>query len=475
MKKIIITTIIILIHFLGLAQDSNCNCNTVFDDLIQKLETNYIGFAQMENPEKITAYNQRKKEFKDIVSKTQGENCTALLQKFLSYFKDGHLFVYEQPKYSEKELAKFKLEIKENKVNTNALMNTLDLEKNWIEKSRLDGIIGTWTDGQSEFVIIKDEGYYKAYVLNSKLESIDSGELKAQFKATEIGFEGMFYSDNYTPRFAEGNMYKEGALLVFTGANYWGKLEPENKREIAMLNKQEVNLPTIQKLDDENTLFSIPSFLVDSEKFFKVLMDNIDLLKNTKNLIFDIRANVGGNAIYMSFLESYATRPLESSQGLVLASEETKQYFERLAKNSPEVYEPVVKAIETNMGKIVDGPKYPEKIFPPSEFNINNVAILMDEGCMSAAESFILHSKSASSKVTTFGTNTAGVIDYTSVNTINLKSGNQNIYFGYPTSTYHKNIPENGYNNGGITPDVPIKSKVEDKVQYIINYYKQRN
>lgn len=90
---------------------------------------------------------------------------------------------------------------------------------------------------------------------------------------------------------------------------------------------------------------------------------------------------------------------------------------------------------------------------------------------MSAAESFIIHSKGSSNKFKTFGSPTGGVIDYTSINTLKLNSGNQNIYFGYPTSTYYKEIPKNGFNKTGIIPDVFIKENVKDKIEFIINYY----
>ena len=93
---------------------------------------------------------------------------------------------------------------------------------------------------------------------------------------------------------------------------------------------------------------------------------------------------------------------------------------------------------------------------------------------MSAAESFIIHSKRASSKVKTFGSPTAGVIDYTSVNSLLLDSGKQYIYFGYPTSTLHKDIPDRGYNETGILPDESIAKDVKDKVGFIVEYYRDR-
>src|SRR5690606_39399839 len=161
---------------------------------------------------------------------------------------------------------------------------------------------------------------------------------------------------------------------------------------------------------------------------------------------------------------------MQSCQGWVLASADTKTYFDRLAINSKELYGPVVERIENAMGQIVEGPIYPERSFKAFESKIEQVAILMDHGSMSASESFILHSKDASDKVTTFGSPTAGTIDYTSINMVPLPSCERNILFGYPTGTLNKKVPNEGYNATGIVPDVPIPSKIKDKIKYIMAY-----
>lgn len=474
MKQICILLVLAFIGQTLLAQNSKCDCSTVFDDLIEKLEQNYVGLAYLRVKNQDAEYIKRKTKFKKRLANLSSEDCTKKLQQFLSYFQDGHLFVFERPEYSESEIDSISSEIKKEIIRTEVILRTFEFEKNTLEHNGLDGIVGKWTDGKSEFMIIKDEGYYKAYVISSTLQSVEPGELKAQFASTGKGFEGTYYSYEYAPRYVEGNIYKEGSLLVFTGANYWGKVGNSDQREISMVNKEDVRLPVIQKLDDENTLFSIPSFMANPQRFNQIIMENLELLISTTNLIIDIRGNVGGNAIYFSFLDAYATNPMKSTQGLVLASEQTKLYFERLAQNSPEIYNSVVERIEGNMGQIIDGPNYPTREFEPFQSNIKNVAILTDDGCMSAAESFIIHSKRASTKVTTFGGPTHGVIDYTSINPLKLDSGDQNIYFGYPTSTLDKNIFKEGYNETGIIADVPIKDKVSDKIQFIMDYYKNR-
>lgn len=470
--KSLFATLFFLITSALYAIEEKCDCATVFEDLVQKIEDNYVYLAQLRLDSNASAFDSQIEDYRKKAKTTKSKDCTQLLKEFTKYFDDGHLFVSEKPKYNKEELEIFKKNIKSNKPSVKSILRTLKFEKNIIENNGLDGIIGKWSDGISELAIIKDEGYYRAYVLNSTNEHIEVGELKAEFKEVTDGFEGLIYSYDYEPMYIEGNLYKEATILKIIGASVWGKTESSKTREISMINHKDIKQPKIIKLDDKNTLFSIPSFSYDYSKFIKIILDNEELLKNTTNLIFDIRGNTGGNAVYMAFMDLYANKTLPSSQGKVLASEATLLYFQRYLKNSANIYEPVVKRIKENMGKIVDGPLYPEQTFEPYESKIQNVAILTDKACASASESFILHSRLASTKVKTFGSPTRGMIDYTSVNVLKLDSGDQNMFFGYPTGTWHKDvISENAYNKTGLIPDVPINSTVDDKVLFIVEYY----
>ena len=166
---------------------------------------------------------------------------------------------------------------------------------------------------------------------------------------------------------------------------------------------------------------------------------------------------------------------MKSTQGQVFASEDTKRYYEKMRHYSEEIYGTMVTEIENNMGEIIPGPNYTEQQLDFQPSKIKNVAILTDGAVGSAAESFVLHSKQVSSKVITFGSPTYGMIDQTSVNAILLEtSKDQNIYFGYPTSSLggKDDRHPNGYNKTGILPDISIKDSVQDKVQFIMDYYK---
>lgn len=470
MMKTILLSILIFAFQSIRAQDS-CSCEKVFAEIAQKVESNYLGLKQLVLAGNDGDYQKRKVEFTTKSTSVSASNCTAFSQEFLRYFDDGHLFVFERPKYSDQEKLAFKSKVQQAAIDPTTLTNMLTDQL----KQRNETLVGKWTDGSSVYIVVKEREQFNAYLLSSSEEfSFRPGQLKAQFKLDTQGVNGTYYSSSYSPRYIAGNIYKEGTLLAFDGGLYWGKLESPFTREVNMINRENITLPTITKLDDKTTLLSIPSFLPESQPFFKVLEDNYELLSNTVDLIIDIRGNTGGNSLYHSFLDWFATKDLDESQGLVLASEDTKIYFEKQAKYAKDIFQPVVQRIEKTPGSIVDGPLFPAKKIKPLTIKIQKVAILTDNGCMSAAESFVLHAKNVSSKVTTFGSPTAGVIDYTSVNTILLAtSGNQTIYFGYPTSSWNKEIPENGYNKTGIIPDVPIDPSVKDKVGWIMKFWNE--
>ncbi len=449
------------------SQEPSCDCGNVFTELSQKLEANYLGLVYLKQEKGDEWYVKIKRTYNENARSIPAQNCVAFLQKFLANFNDGHVFVFERPSYGASELLSIKTQIISEKILENELAQELAQQS----QSNIDPFIGNWGDGISEYSVLKQGSNYLAYIKNSRDTSVVKGTLKARFQHIDGKFEGTYYSSTYRPRYVVGQIYKDGTLLALDGGIYWVKWSSSHLRELSMINRENVTLPTITKIDRKVTVFSIPSFNVDNKLFDKILKEHQDVLKTTSHLIVDIRGNTGGNALYFSFLGIYADKHIPESQGFVLASEDTKAYYEEQAKYSRNVYGPVVSRISNNLGKVIDGPLYPVKKISRLNSQIESVSILTDHGCMSAAESFILHSKQVNDKVKIFGERTAGVIDYTSVNVIKLTSSeSQNIYFGYPTSTLNKYLSGSGFNRTGIIPDVTIPANEGDKIYWIMKY-----
>ena len=393
---------------------------------------------------------------------------------FLDFFDDGHLYVIERPVYSQDQLDSIGFALREAKVDVEALEVTLSNQLWESKRAEQDQLIGKYNDGVSDLIVIKEGTWSNAYIVETSHENVVVGELKARFQEMNRTLRGVFYTYTHTPLFMKGGLYKDGMLLRVE-SSIWIKTGSDQQRELNAVNFEDTNFPTIQKIDDDNVLFTIPRFSVDNKVWRALVKEKRQLLLGAKNLIFDIRGNRGGNAIYLQLFNLFSDQEMPGGQGHVLASEDNLKYFERNMQYSKKIYEPVVMAIKENMGEVVDGPLYPKRNYRRDKRSkIEHVAILTDHACMSAAESFIIHAKQVSTLVQTFGSPTDGVIDYTSIGSVVLRaSGSQKIIFGYPTSTLHKDIPENGYNRTGIIPDVPIQKEVKDKVAFIMDYYKK--
>ncbi len=433
-----------------------CDCEKAFEELIVKLESNYIGLALTTDTKRLASYDSLKSNYRAKSKGISPESCAQFLNKFLSFFEDGHLFASEYPQVDSLIIIKNRQFIQSETKELDAI--------NELAKDTSDSIVGLWMDGESIFRIVKNQSYFDAYILKSNRINATIGSLKLRLRKTSIGYEGTYYAYNFNTRFVKGNVYKENEALRL-GAVKWKRSSSETAIS------ENILAPIIRKIDDENTLLIIPSFSINYKDFQKFLKENKKLVKETSHLIIDIRGNTGGNAIYFPLIENFATRVLTSRQGYVLTSDDNRTYFEQqIGFVSSKIYTPLLERMTTN-GEVIDGPKYQDRDLTKSKSQIQRVSILMDNGSASAAESFVLHSKGASDRVTTFGTPSKGMIDFTSVNSLLLKnSGNRNIYFGYPTGTLNKDVMKSGLNKTGIIPDIPIPSG-ENKVQFIIDYY----
>lgn len=94
----------------------------------------------------------------------------------------------------------------------------------------------------------------------------------------------------------------------------------------------------------------------------------------------------------------------------------------------------------------------------------------MNYGCQSAAELLVLNLRQ-SKKVTLFGENTRGAVDYLDYYPIRTKSGNYILTM--PTSRRY--IEKNGrkLDNIGIAPDIYISDTTDDWVKEVQRYYER--
>lgn len=459
---VIILVICALASTLAPAQTSTtCECEQNFDAMITKLEANYIGY-HLTKDAIASNYAARKQKYKAIVNVTPITECAKILQEFLQFFKDGHLFVSEYPKFPDADLQKYKLEITAKKIDPQT-----------VQTGTSAPIEGYWTDGTSVFAIVRNTSIYAPYefvaVIINAPDKNKIGEIKFAVRLSSSSsnalWEGVYYTNAYAPRYVSVTPYKDNTLLSIWGGVLWERLPDKN----ATLSKPEQ--PTVRRLDAQTMLLTVPSFLIDKTDFDKVLLGNVAELISAKYLVIDIRGNTGGNGIYFDLLRAYYEKPAENKRGLAVSTEDNIAYFAKFTNPlGTDPYSPVVAEMKSAKGAVVKGPAFKNLELEPMKTSIKKVVILTDRGNKSAAETFVLYSKAVSTKVLTMGENTGGVVDYNNINMVKLLCDKHGIQFGYPTYTLHDKIPQKGYNKTGIAPDVRIPAAVKDKIAFVMEY-----
>lgn len=96
----------------------------------------------------------------------------------------------------------------------------------------------------------------------------------------------------------------------------------------------------------------------------------------------------------------------------------------------------------------------------------------MDGGAVSAAEAFVLEA-ARSRRVTLFGANTGGVIDYQTVELDRLACPARGLLLGYPTIGASADLPAGALNGVGIAPHVRISSNEADWVGSVVDYFRR--
>lgn len=453
MKKLFLCFGLFIFSLLSIfAQEKACNCGDILEQLGEKINKNYIGL-KLADASVQEAFKARLFEIKKQIKGVPEADCTPVLQDLLRFFGDGHLFVSQYPKPDQSTIEAHQDRIQQQKFDLQNVRQQL-LTTGVKGKSP----VGLWTDGQSKFGIIKndhpdwDYDYVAVILEASKPEKI--GELKMGFNEKNGRFEGTYFSNSYIPRYTAVFPQKGGSLLGIWGGLLWGRIPIQGEVSFDQP-LYDPSQPSLEQLDEQTVLLSIPSFLIEKKELDQLLRNHHKNLATARYLIIDIRGNSGGNGIYFDLISWYANQPIKSEPGWALSSKDNMDYFERFAnnkKNNP--YFPVVEDMKNSVGEMVKGPRFSTIKLKQQSSKLEKVVILTNEDNKSAAETFILHSKKASDKVITIGQNTAGVVDYNNINMIPISCEKLGVYFGYPMYTLHQDIPKNGYNETGIAPDV---------------------
>jgi hypothetical protein len=233
------------------------------------------------------------------------------------------------------------------------------------------------------------------------------------------------------------------------------------------------------KLLNENTLYiNIPSFsweakpMIDS--LFAAQKEN---LSKSSNLILDLRNNSGGSDDTYSVISPILyTQPIKTIGVDIWASNDNIKGWELIlqdpnmpAESKPEIQKMIDKMklqVNQNLNIAED---YIDSSYTPLLFP-KNVVILINEGCASSTEQFLLEAKQ-SKKVTLMGKNTMGTLDYS-----NLRESNfceMPYTLRTPTTRSRRIDIGKGIDGIGIRPAVYLTNK-QDWVKEALNFLKNK-
>lgn len=211
-----------------------------------------------------------------------------------------------------------------------------------------------------------------------------------------------------------------------------------------------------------------------------ILVANKALLASTPYLIFDLRGNGGGNAGTSDEMAKLIyTNPIVYPSWDYRSSSEYITSMEKELKSQKDTASPyyaraqrLLKAVKENPGRLVtDGEDLQRTYDIDPKAYPQHIAFLMDKGCGSATEFFIYEGKQ-SKKVTLFGTNSHGVMDYGSDQNFDLCNGTFNLAVPWGRNGW---VREFRIDNVGFAPHVRIPTGEDDWVAFVQRYYAKRD
>ena len=233
-------------------------------------------------------------------------------------------------------------------------------------------------------------------------------------------------------------------------------------------------------LSPKTLLLNVPSFEWSEKKILDSLMQaHTKDLQQTENWIIDLRGNAGGTDFTFSGIMPYLyDRPMVDYPGEYLASPGNIKLYTELLKDedTAEAQKTFIKQLLEQMNR---NPGHFVNPYGQDKINIRldsvyeypkKIAILIDRGSESSAESFLLLARQ-SKKVKFYGENSGGVLDYANSQFFDIPCKHFNLVIATSRS---KRLPRYPIDNIGIQPDVRIPNETANKIGLIQNLLEKR-
>lgn len=475
MKNYIFTLLILTISLFSFAQNES-NCEQNLNLLIKKMESEYPGF-QEKTPDK-RMYNTFKERLIIKSQNISATDCFDLLNDYLSFFRDGHIFLIGTKEFQEMKDARENQDSQTNEIqdsqtdksSESKVDNTFDYFYKYLTESK-DELEGVWSSSSYKVGIIKKENEYQGFIIETSNGSWKAKEIK--FSLMQEG-KANYYMGNHALREDKFELI-DGSILSFEGiSSVFVKEFPEPK---LTKNEIELKLDKIQgfyftKITDRTSLLCMSSFDdMYVEKIEKIVSDNKQAIENCENLIIDIRNNGGGTYdAYDEILPYIITNNIRGvgSEFLVTQTliDGVESWFDD--EVGKEMGRRWISMFEGNIGKFINVDTVDVSIsnIKIAEHSPKQIAVLVNKGTASSGEAFTLEAKQ-SKKVKILGVPTYGAIDYGSASPFDF--GSENYILVMPTWRAMR-LPDYPIDNIGVQPDIYMDKSIKDWVQFAVDY-----
>ncbi|MFC3562143.1 S41 family peptidase [Pedobacter jamesrossensis] len=473
--KYIFTALFLFFLYQSLkAQD--CSCSENFQQLTDKIKKNYVGYSDKVNSSNRVRFQNFTDSLQKIAMVSDSYTCLSLSREWLAFFKDKHIsFGLDFDKLSTDSIKLFFQNVE--KTNWSEASFNAYLQQNI---NKVDSLEGIWNHENNTYKlgIVRDGTKKDLEFIAFIIKSDGLRWLPQQVKFRVSKFEGKYK----TVYFSAGDhsivfptLSKVGETLDFGIFGKWYKGDKKQAATAISPYKQSHNTTKFTKLDDETSLLTLPSFNSKYKHEIDSLLDkNKVIISNTKHLLIDVRDNLGGSTRSFENLLPYLyTNPIKIDGGKVLATDENirncyeKEYPNLSNKESNEL-KANAKKLRDHLGELYLLYKPRTLKLPKVLKKPERISILINNGTASSGELFILRAEQ-SKKVTLFGENTAGVVDYGETVKITLPCSFLTLV--YPASKSLHSI-KRPLDNVGIKPNIQIHDNISDWIKFVENYKK---
>ena len=463
---------------------SECNCQKNFTEIYQKVTDNYAAFDMKVNLKTKPVYDELTKKVREKAKGvTDPKACLGILNEWLEFFKDGHLFINTMTSIDNSEPISVITE-RAGKVGMQKFVSEPEFQAYLYEKeATLDDIEGIWESD--------DKGYRLGIVRDGLNSNKFFGFLlakrdhlwvfgKNKFELEKIS-PNRFKTKYYYADFSSENTLTRQVKNMISIDNIFKMVKHSAKnKELASQYELDHQMSDyrVEKIDADNTLLVLPPFTIPNAPTYirELVNQNSDLIRSSKNLIIDFRNNSGGDEnAFDAVFPFIANGPIvrkgskirATQENLILLNHELKaiQDYPQYKDNLDPKLREITKKMQFNMGRMFDGPDKTFE-FEPNTLNPKKVVILVNKNTASAAESLCLEAKQ-SPKTILMGTNTKGFADYTEVRDWGLPC------FGWRLAValgISYRLPERPIENIGIKPDVMLSEDEPDWVSAAVKY-----